>query len=317
MTALNQLTCKQPKRKTRIQGIVSCIVSLAIIAHGFIPNQAAADNGNVPLDLQAKLLLTALTYDKNMQKKTDEQLDIAILYFPWIKQSREEAENFSKTLEQFKDKQIGGRSFNTLLLSYNGDAGFKEKIAGKHVEVLFIAGGTEPQLKEITRVTREAKILSCTSKSEYVSAYGVTIGVGMKDNKPKIYLNLSSAKSEGADFSAKFLRVAEIVEKEESEDRSQTDYRVKRVEIVLLVELVNIMAKVKRFEELECWREARNFVQLIYGLTKKDPFRKDFELVGQIKRSAISSMANIAEGFHRNSSKDFMRFLDYSRSSIA
>lgn len=28
-------------------------------------------------------------------------------------------------------------------------------------------------------------------------------------------------------------------------------------------------------------------------------------------------MANIAEGFHRNSSKEFMRFLDYSRSSIA
>ena len=77
------------------------------------------------------------------------------------------------------------------------------------------------------------------------------------------------------------------------------------------------MAKVKRFEELECWQEARNFVRLIYQLSKKDSFRKDFELVGQIKRSAISSMANIAEGFHRNSSKEFMRFLDYSRSSIA
>jgi four helix bundle protein len=77
------------------------------------------------------------------------------------------------------------------------------------------------------------------------------------------------------------------------------------------------MAKVKRFEELKCWKEARIFVQLIYDLTKKDPFRKGFELVGQIKRSAISSMANIAEGFHRNSSKEFMKFLDYSRSSIA
>jgi four helix bundle protein len=28
-------------------------------------------------------------------------------------------------------------------------------------------------------------------------------------------------------------------------------------------------------------------------------------------------MSNIAEGFHRNSKKDFMRFLDYSRGSIA
>jgi four helix bundle protein len=52
-------------------------------------------------------------------------------------------------------------------------------------------------------------------------------------------------------------------------------------------------------------------------MTKKDVFRRDFELVGQVRRSAISTMANIAEGFHRNSTKDFMRFLDYSRSSIA
>lgn len=28
-------------------------------------------------------------------------------------------------------------------------------------------------------------------------------------------------------------------------------------------------------------------------------------------------MANIAEGFHRSSSKDFLKFLDYSRSSVA
>ena len=56
---------------------------------------------------------------------------------------------------------------------------------------------------------------------------------------------------------------------------------------------------------------------LVYEYTGKDLFRKDFELVGQVRRSAISSMANIAEGFHRSSTKDFMRFLDYSRSSIA
>jgi len=77
------------------------------------------------------------------------------------------------------------------------------------------------------------------------------------------------------------------------------------------------MATVKRFEDLECWKEARNLVKLVYRLTKKDVFRKDFELVSQVKRSIISSMANIAEGFHRNSSKDFLRFLDYSRASIA
>ena len=77
------------------------------------------------------------------------------------------------------------------------------------------------------------------------------------------------------------------------------------------------MPTIKRFEDLECWKEARRFVRLIYELTDSNRFKKDFELVGQLKRSAISSMANIAEGFHRNSTKEFMRFLDYSRTSVA
>jgi four helix bundle protein len=77
------------------------------------------------------------------------------------------------------------------------------------------------------------------------------------------------------------------------------------------------LATIKRFEDLECWQEARKFVKLIYEFTKREKFRKDFELVSQIRRSAVSVMANIAEGFHRKSTKDFMRFLDYSRSSIA
>ncbi|MDY6989114.1 MAG: four helix bundle protein [Thermodesulfobacteriota bacterium] len=77
------------------------------------------------------------------------------------------------------------------------------------------------------------------------------------------------------------------------------------------------MATIKRFEDLGCWQEARKLVQLIYGLTKKERFSTDFRLVGQITDSAVSSMANIAEGFHRRTNRDFMRFLDYSRSSVA
>ena len=77
------------------------------------------------------------------------------------------------------------------------------------------------------------------------------------------------------------------------------------------------MATIKRFEDLECWQEARELVKIVYSLTKKSEFKKDYELVRQVRKSAVSSMANIGEGFHRNSAKDFMRFLDYSRSSVA
>jgi four helix bundle protein len=77
------------------------------------------------------------------------------------------------------------------------------------------------------------------------------------------------------------------------------------------------MATVQKFEDLECWQEARKLVKMIYEFTKKKRFDRDFDLISQLKRSTISIMANIAEGFHRKSNKDFMKFLDYSRSSIA
>jgi len=77
------------------------------------------------------------------------------------------------------------------------------------------------------------------------------------------------------------------------------------------------MASIKRFEDLECWKEARALVRQIYEFTKKKKFNMDVELKNQIRRSAVSIMANVAEGFHRNSNKDLLKFLDYSRSSIA
>ena len=173
---------------------------------------ASADNGNVPPELQAKLFLTALTYDKNLEKRVHAQVDIGIVYFPESAQSREEALNLSKTLEGFKDKKISGRSFHTVILIYTGNGGLKKKIVDEHIDVLFIAQGEKKLIEEVLKVTQSEKVLSCTGKAEYVTTCGVTMAVGLKDNKPKIYLNLSSAKREGADFSAKFLRVAEIVE---------------------------------------------------------------------------------------------------------
>ena len=77
------------------------------------------------------------------------------------------------------------------------------------------------------------------------------------------------------------------------------------------------MATIKRFEEMLCWQAARDLVNLVYQLTKNDRFKRDYDLVNQIRRSAVSSMANMAEGFHRSSKKDFIKFLDYSRASVA
>jgi len=75
--------------------------------------------------------------------------------------------------------------------------------------------------------------------------------------------------------------------------------------------------KISRFEDLDCWQEARILVKQIYSLCAGVDFKKDFSLADQVKRAATSIMANIAEGFSRKGDKEFIQFLFISKSSAA
>ena len=77
------------------------------------------------------------------------------------------------------------------------------------------------------------------------------------------------------------------------------------------------MSIIKSFEELPMWKDARKFTNKIYNLTKKFPSREVCGLNSQITRAAVSIMSNIAEGFDRLSSREFIRFLVISRGSIS
>jgi four helix bundle protein len=76
--------------------------------------------------------------------------------------------------------------------------------------------------------------------------------------------------------------------------------------------------KLTRFEDIEAWREARKLVNMVYEVINKNrKFNRDFRLVNQIQNAAVSSMSNIAEGFSRQSSKEFIQFLFISKSSAS
>ena len=75
--------------------------------------------------------------------------------------------------------------------------------------------------------------------------------------------------------------------------------------------------KISRFEDLDCWKEARILVQRVYEVTRDKAFSKDLRFSGQIQAAAISCMANIAEGFIRRSDKEFTQFLFIAMSSAA
>ena len=77
------------------------------------------------------------------------------------------------------------------------------------------------------------------------------------------------------------------------------------------------MSTVKSFEELTIWQESRELTNRVYILSKRFPKEELYGLTSQIRRASVSIMSNIAEGFNRRSTKEFINFLIISRASIS
>jgi four helix bundle protein len=69
------------------------------------------------------------------------------------------------------------------------------------------------------------------------------------------------------------------------------------------------------FEDLHIYQRARELANFIYEATKGNEFKRDFGLIDQIRRAAVSILSNIAEGFERGSKTEFVQFLYIAKAS--
>jgi four helix bundle protein len=71
----------------------------------------------------------------------------------------------------------------------------------------------------------------------------------------------------------------------------------------------------ERFEELLIYQRARELTNAVYALCRGGEFARDFGLIDQIRRAAVSVMSNIAEGFERGATTEFVQFLFIAKGS--
>ncbi len=76
------------------------------------------------------------------------------------------------------------------------------------------------------------------------------------------------------------------------------------------------VATIQKFEDLLCWKKARQLHALIYERAIVPPFSKDYEHKDQILASSGSAMDLIAEGYGRYGNKEFIHFLTMASGSL-
>ena len=72
------------------------------------------------------------------------------------------------------------------------------------------------------------------------------------------------------------------------------------------------MSFAENFEDLQIWQRSRVLTNEIYDAFEKC---RDLDFRSQVRRAAVSTMNNIAEGFERRTKKDFAHFLDLAKGS--
>lgn len=77
------------------------------------------------------------------------------------------------------------------------------------------------------------------------------------------------------------------------------------------------MEEFKRFEDLHAWQQARELMRFVYTVTAQGSLAQDYDLRRQLRRASLSVMANIAEGFSRRGTKEFLNFLSVARASAS
>jgi len=75
------------------------------------------------------------------------------------------------------------------------------------------------------------------------------------------------------------------------------------------------MSQIRKLDDLEVYKESLLLAKEIFDLCKHSSLLREYSLCDQVKRSAMSVCANIAEGFGRHTTKDFANFLSISLGS--
>ena len=74
--------------------------------------------------------------------------------------------------------------------------------------------------------------------------------------------------------------------------------------------------KIRTFRDLLIWQKSIKLVTRIYEVTRSFPKEEAFGLTSQMRRCSVSIPSNIAEGHGRNSTGNYLRFLQIATGSL-
>ena len=148
----------------------------------------------VDVELASKIIVKIVMLDQDLLKKTGGKLEIGVIGSP------EAVAAFTRLKGSAIDKDAS--------VSISDVIAYESMPPASKPTLIFVGEGADPAV--VTKYTRGNQILSVTNVATFVER-GVTLGIEMENNKPKVLLNLTSSESEGLNWDPKILKISRTV----------------------------------------------------------------------------------------------------------
>lgn len=175
---------------------------------------AAALAGNqpapVPMPIQFQLVLKVLTAERNRPLETRKALAIGIVYRRKSPDSRDVKDQFAAEIEKGAANHVVP-PVRFGLIDVSNPADLASEFARTNPDILYVTPLPGFDLDSIVSLSRTRKVLTFTGVPAYVQS-GLSVGFGSERGDARILINRKAYMAEGADFSSKLLKLAQVIE---------------------------------------------------------------------------------------------------------
>ena len=198
-----------PPRRAAV-GFGGLVWGAAVFLSGlFWAGASAAQQMEVPVDVQVPLFLRILRYERNLESRAVDDLVIGVLYQERFRESLNTKDSFLRSLRDAR-RDLGGIDLRHVAIDLEQEDDLRSALEREQIDVLYVTALRAVPMATVTEATRAHRTLTLSGVPAYVRQ-GLAVGIAERRSRPSILINLEAANAENARFSAQLLNVAQVI----------------------------------------------------------------------------------------------------------
>lgn len=181
--------------------LIGCVLA-------FSPNPVLAQDMEIPVATQIPLFFKVTAFDRRISADSAHERVIVVAFQSGSRQSITAKDEAMRVLSSMP--VVDGKTVRAVAVDLDREA-LQAALRAQNASMLYVTPLRGLAISQIASAARAAQVTTYTGVPKYVGQ-GLAVSVRRVGDRPKLMVDLRAARLEGADFSAEFLKLVQVVE---------------------------------------------------------------------------------------------------------